>query len=71
MFHFVLQLEYTLTVKIDYNYIQRKYFGLKVHSAPMHPKMKMDTPAQALNIQPNLKVAEEIIYQDYYFSDKT
>ncbi len=52
---------------------QGTHFGLKKHSAPMQPTMNLDTSSKTLNLQANLKAreVEEIIFNDYHYSDKT
>jgi hypothetical protein len=46
--------------------------SMKSHSAKLKPTMDLDTSANTINTQTDIKVAEleEIIYRDYYFKHK-
>ena len=64
----MLSISKLLYVVLD----QGTNFGMKNHSASLKPTMGMDSSAQTLNLQSDIKAAqlEEIIFKDYKYSNK-
>ena len=64
----MLSISKLLYVVLD----QGTNFGIKNHSASLKPTMGMDSLAQTLNLQSDIKAAqlEEIIFKDYKYSNK-
>ena len=62
-----------MLLKLFHSLHQGTNFGMKSHSAPMQPTMNMDTAAQTLNLQSDIKVCdlEERIFNDFHKSNKT